>query len=411
VEEAAPLTSASQNVGKKDSNKGEASLQVKNLNNIWFANNFPTLQAAIDATPRSAILVLPVGSYPVPKLPVTIGSSKSSKRLRMIGHGTDTNIIPPDVAEYVFEVDMSDTYGDKRFIMDGLDIFRPGGAKNLKGAINLKSIGLYKLQNLTLYGVANATDGVILKMKEEAEWDDVQFSLVLRDSELVAPGASVGVASVEVTNSNVYISNCVIQFKAKVKNSILFPHKNIVFDRCQFRMGFASPVTEPAFLEIEGGSNITVRDCEFYFYYFPSLTPQAGSDFNLLKIGTVGTTENITIQNCLFRVANNKTTVKNAIYVDQYAKNVTLIGNRLGGGITNLYGTHANAENVVAIGNSGSSAVADLNSTKKGFLPPRMTKAQRDAILNPEAGLMIYNTTTNKLNVFNGKVWETVGSD
>lgn len=409
AQETAPPTSASQNVDEKDSNNGKAELQVKNLNNIWFANNFPTLQAAIDATPSSAILVLPVGDYPVPKLPVTIGSPEKTKRLRIIGHGTDTNIVPPDDAEYVFEVDMSDAYGDRRFIMDGLDIFRAGGAKNLKGAINLKSVGNYRLQNLTLYGVANATDGVILKMKEETGYDDIQFSLVVRDSEFIGPASKVGVTSIEVTNSNVYISNCVFGFKAKVKNSISFPHKNIVFDKCQFIMGFASPVAVPSFLEIGGGNNITVRESEFYFYYFP--TPQAGGDFNMLKIGTVGTTENVTIQNCLFRVVDNITTVTNAIYIDRYANNVTLIGNRLGGGIKNLCGKHANAKNVVEIGNSGSSAITDLNSTEKGFLPPRMTTAQRDAISNPAAGLMVYNTTTNKLNVFNGKTWEAVNSD
>jgi hypothetical protein len=55
-------------------------------------------------------------------------------------------------------------------------------------------------------------------------------------------------------------------------------------------------------------------------------------------------------------------------------------------------------------------AVLDLTSTTKGFLPPRMTTAQRDAISSPPAGLMVYNTTLNKLNVYNGTTWETVTS-
>jgi hypothetical protein len=55
-------------------------------------------------------------------------------------------------------------------------------------------------------------------------------------------------------------------------------------------------------------------------------------------------------------------------------------------------------------------ALLDLTSTTKGFLPPRMTTVQRDAITSVPAGLMIYNTTTNKLNFYNGSAWEAVTS-
>ena len=56
-----------------------------------------------------------------------------------------------------------------------------------------------------------------------------------------------------------------------------------------------------------------------------------------------------------------------------------------------------------------SSSVIDLTSTTKGFLPPRMTTTQRNAIASPAAGLMIYNTTTAKLNVYT-TAWETITS-
>jgi hypothetical protein len=38
------------------------------------------------------------------------------------------------------------------------------------------------------------------------------------------------------------------------------------------------------------------------------------------------------------------------------------------------------------------SAELEVKSTKKGFLPPRMTMAERDAIVTPAAGLLIYQT-------------------
>jgi len=55
------------------------------------------------------------------------------------------------------------------------------------------------------------------------------------------------------------------------------------------------------------------------------------------------------------------------------------------------------------------SAILQANSTTKGFAPPRMTTAQRDAISAPLEGLIIYNLTTHKLNVFT-TVWEQITS-
>ena len=56
-----------------------------------------------------------------------------------------------------------------------------------------------------------------------------------------------------------------------------------------------------------------------------------------------------------------------------------------------------------------SSAELDVTSTTKGFLPPRMTQTQRDAIASPAIGLQIYNTTTNTTDFYNGTIWTTSG--
>jgi hypothetical protein len=65
----------------------------------------------------------------------------------------------------------------------------------------------------------------------------------------------------------------------------------------------------------------------------------------------------------------------------------------------------------VAIGLNASpaaSAILDLQSTTQGFLPPRMTSVQRDAITSPATGLEIYNTDTNTLQDYNGASWSNV---
>jgi hypothetical protein len=51
------------------------------------------------------------------------------------------------------------------------------------------------------------------------------------------------------------------------------------------------------------------------------------------------------------------------------------------------------------------SAILDVYSTNKGFLPPRLTTAERDVIAAPAAGLTIYNTTVNCLQWWNGTYW------
>jgi hypothetical protein len=48
------------------------------------------------------------------------------------------------------------------------------------------------------------------------------------------------------------------------------------------------------------------------------------------------------------------------------------------------------------------SAILELESITRGFLPPRLSKAQRDAISNPATGLMIYNTTSKCVEWNNG---------
>lgn len=50
-------------------------------------------------------------------------------------------------------------------------------------------------------------------------------------------------------------------------------------------------------------------------------------------------------------------------------------------------------------------AILELASTSSGFLPPRMTGTQRDAISTPPEGLVVYNTSTHTLQTWNGSAW------
>jgi uncharacterized protein (TIGR02145 family) len=67
------------------------------------------------------------------------------------------------------------------------------------------------------------------------------------------------------------------------------------------------------------------------------------------------------------------------------------------------------AQNVgIGTNTPNASAVLDASSTTQGFLPPRMTYAQRNAIVNPAAGLIVYCTDCangGEMQYFNGTRW------
>jgi hypothetical protein len=51
-----------------------------------------------------------------------------------------------------------------------------------------------------------------------------------------------------------------------------------------------------------------------------------------------------------------------------------------------------------------------VESTTQGFLPPRMTTTQKNAIASPATGLVVFDTTLNKLCVRGASAWETITS-
>ncbi|MDP9959171.1 hypothetical protein [Chryseobacterium lathyri] len=109
--------------------------------------------------------------------------------------------------------------------------------------------------------------------------------------------------------------------------------------------------------------------------------------------------------------------------IDSYSPSINASGAErgilfnVGANATGTYGDGQTLTTVAAMlpnGNMGigtaapnANAVLELNATSKGFLPPRLTTAQRNAIpaATKPAGLMIYNTTTNCMDFWNSSAW------
>jgi len=60
-------------------------------------------------------------------------------------------------------------------------------------------------------------------------------------------------------------------------------------------------------------------------------------------------------------------------------------------------------------GTAVSSAILTCNSTGKGFLPPRMTEVQMNAISGPVEGLMVFDTTNKQWKGYDGTTWVIIG--
>ena len=84
---------------------------------------------------------------------------------------------------------------------------------------------------------------------------------------------------------------------------------------------------------------------------------------------------------------------------------------RYDGGLNELMRIQSDGRVGIGTENPEESALLDLNSTSKGFLPPRMTHAERDAITSPATGLFIYQTDNIAgFYNYNGTEWGPVGN-
>lgn len=72
------------------------------------------------------------------------------------------------------------------------------------------------------------------------------------------------------------------------------------------------------------------------------------------------------------------------------------------------WGTWNNGAFCVSASAVNVSAILQADSTTKGFLPPRMTTTQINAIATPAEGLQVYNTTINHMCFFMNGTWQRI---
>jgi hypothetical protein len=78
---------------------------------------------------------------------------------------------------------------------------------------------------------------------------------------------------------------------------------------------------------------------------------------------------------------------------------------------SDIYNSNAGNVGVGTAGATNASSLLEVRSTTKGVLIPRMTKAQRDAIVSPATGLLIYQTNNSPaFYFFDGSAWTKIAT-
>ena len=142
-----------------------------------------------------------------------------------------------------------------------------------------------------------------------------------------------------------------------------------------------------------------------------SLLVQNSSGTQLLKVTDDGV---VTVQKMNVTSGYPSYTVNGVNLMDYgsgmrigYDASVTQITMYTNGGTPQL-AINNNGQVSIAAGSANASAQLDVNSTTRGFLKPKMTTVQKNAIATPAAGLEIYDTDLNRPCFYNGTSWITL---
>jgi sarcosine oxidase gamma subunit len=82
----------------------------------------------------------------------------------------------------------------------------------------------------------------------------------------------------------------------------------------------------------------------------------------------------------------------------------------VGGALTVVGATTLTSTVGIGTASPSASAILDAQSTTQGVRMPNMTTTQKNDIVSPAAGLMVFDTTLAKLCVYSGAAWETITS-
>ncbi len=176
--------------------------------------------------------------------------------------------------------------------------------------------------------------------------------------------------------------------------------------------------TQSVFIGVDAGSSATASMAHNVIMGHSAAYSMTTGNWNTI-IGRQAATLSATINNSILIGANNLNqytgTITDVLSFGVASTNVSFVSYPIfGTGIKDASPSFRIGGNndlaLSALPSVTASAILDLTSTTKGFLPPRMTTTQKNAIGTPAQGLMVFDTTLVKLCVYSGTAWETITS-
>lgn len=260
-------------------------------------------------------------------------------------------------------------------------------------------------ENLTLSSTSNTTKGKILF--GNSAYDELNNRLGIGTT---APTTDVHIVNSVIAGIRMSADNVIIDHSGNSSSQILFGNGGII------RTSIHNFVIEqPSAMGAVGSYN-------WIKYSNPNQAQTSGDGVGILSDQTFnptsGTATHTSIKvNGVINQTGGANGITRGILIDQ---GLSSVADYRALEIANnshfaIYQFGSSAKNYIngqtGFGNAtpDSSARVQIDSTTQGFLVPRMTTTDRNAISSPASGLMVYNTSTNKMNLYTTS-WEEMTS-
>jgi hypothetical protein len=189
---------------------------------------------------------------------------------------------------------------------------------------------------------------------------------------------------------------------------------NIRRDGTNFTMRLGNLGQDNCFIDASNNNTFYLVDATFSNSFALSnvgiglgVSPIASTRVAIKGTGSTSATTSLLVQNSagtdLLRVRDDGQTIARTF--TQNAGDFSTIISGTNFSIYTAGGTIQYNGNSQFMNNLSVNGQLSMSSTTQGFLPPRMTTTQKNAIASPAAGLVLYDSTTNKLQCYNGSTW------
>ena len=243
---------------------------------------------------------------------------------------------------------------------------------------------------------------------------------------VTTPGAATIGGTLTASSGNVTLSNGTSNTIFYGTTGLAVPGANSAGEKIQLYGGLGTVSSNDYAIGVESGS-VWFNSGLGYKWYSASalkmymngtdfgLGPRPGltNTFNVSKNGTVGTTPGIDFSGTT--TGDSSTVYTSGRIYTQFdgtsfpTARLTLATPTGDGTFTDVLSLK-NGNVGIGTTSPNANALLDVTSTTKAFMPPRMTTTQKNAIASPTAGMVVYDSTLNKLCVRAASAWETVTS-